>query len=248
MMNEDKTKPYEVDIGGERVVIDPSQKEAILETYEVDSGLEEDNSPHPRDEDTMADEDAAAAMHPARTTPLYKGVKPLGTEILCKNDRCNNLVGESLNPGVLKQFCHRTCAHNYHNRLYEHRQNASGGWLVERHRVTAAELHFVRTMPSSLAMAERRYKAHITKRTCTRAEPDGKCPSHDQEDYYSSKRLCLVYAVLVDDLYDELAKSRGEVYLRRWTSEDGRWAEKSDLPHLEYTKGGSQDETNLASS
>lgn len=238
-MGEDRKK-YEVEIGGETYVVDPEQEEDYTYKSTMDEDLGEvEGDPHPQDQDLMADPDAAAAMRPALSLPAYAGIRGPGVSRLCKNDRCTNLVTPSANPGVEKLFCERACGRNYHARMYDRRTKFKGEWLVERHKDSGEEIHFNRTKPNSLSMAERRYQSHIrAKGVCPNAtqQSGGVCPSHALEDYYSKNKYCLIYATLVDDLYEHFAKKRGELYARRWTDEDGHWRLVSDLPHMEYTK------------
>jgi len=233
---------YEVELNGEVIHVEPrlDPKDEGRPYYDVDDDPEGESvgerGPHPRDQDLMADPDASASMFPISNMPAYKGLVKPGTYRLCKNDLCDQLVEPSVNPGVQKLFCCRDCAHNYHNRLYEKRTR---GWILERHKVTGEQMHFNRTKPGRLNIAERRYKSHLNKGVCPNStkETNTRCPSHVTGDYYSKNRLCLIYAVLVDDLYEELAKSRSETYLRRWTTDDGRWVDVVKLPHMEHTQG-----------
>ncbi len=228
MSRKDKAEePYEVFIDGQRIIVDPSQSEDYVKGFP-----DEPDDPHPVDQFLPADPDAAAAMRSPSTNKLYAGLRPTGTSVLCRNDRCTNLVSPSLNPGRAKIFCSRKCAHNHHNRLYEKRAGTKGRWFLERDKITGEQYQLDRTMPPNLEAAEMRYKSHIMRDVCPQAEPGHKCPSHELGDYYSSKRLCLIYATLVDDLYEQFAKARGRLYVRRWTSESGRWVEYVDLPHL----------------
>ena len=235
----EKKPTYKATIGDEELLVDPNIKPGDPHEGEIVYDVDDDpeRGPHPDTDALSEDPDLSAAMRPLPTTPQYKGIPPPGSSRMCANDRCTNMVPISENIGVEKKFCSRGCAHKYHNRMHERRQREKAGWFLERHRISGAQLHFARTRPKDVAQATRRYKSHLNPEVCPNATGKKRCPSHVEADYYSERRLCLPYAVLVDDLYEQLALARGELYLRRWTTEDGRWAEKSDLPHLEHTRG-----------
>lgn len=241
-MTESKT-PYDATIDGEKFLVDPNLRPGARREGEIAYDVDEDpkhfQGPHPRDDVLHEDPDLSAAMVPipSTETPQFKGIPRPGTFRLCKNDRCNEFVPPSLNPGIERLFCSRRCSHNYHNRQYERTRRTKAGWFLELHRATGEQLQMLRTKPKNIVQAERRYKSHLNREVCPNADKEsrGRCPSHAYQDYYSKRRLCLPYAVLVDDLYEQLAKSRGELYLRQWTSDDGLWVEQSRLPHMEHT-------------
>jgi len=161
-----------------------------------------------------------------RPVGLYKGIRAPGETVLCMNDRCTKLVPESLNPGVERKFCCRPCAMRYHQRLYGARQRDLVMGRLEVN-ATGKQLRFNRTRPRDYKAALARYRAHLEAGNCPNAteETRKRCPSHMLEDPYSSRRWCLIYAVLVDDMKEQFARERGEIYYRQWTTGDGHWLE-----------------------
>ena len=235
----EKQESYEVEIDGQLYLVIPGLRKSQEGKGVSDTELDVQGDPHR----PVLTEDELAALVPdpgarewARTTrrtrTILKGVRPPGVTQLCANDRCTNLVPPSKNPGIERIFCDPICARRYHQRLYSAR-NAYGVGSLERNRETGEQVQFNRRRPDTLAKAETRYHAHIQRPepdgepVCPNAtdETRGRCPAHILGDYYSQKRLCLIYAVLVEDMKEQAAKSRGEFYYRQWTTPDGRWKE-----------------------
>ena len=105
------------------------------------------------------------------------------------------------------------------------KRQRSDGWSLEVDRRNTTPLRLHRSKPINYPQADRRYKAHLNRGMCPLAttETAHRCPADFYEDFLSEQRLCLVYAVLVDDLYEQAGKQRKQSYLRRWTDDDGAW-------------------------
>lgn len=221
-------------VGDEELIIDDNAPPGGEEFHE-EAGL----APHPDLTDALLSSDPRAKeflsnTQPISQTPIYRGIRKPGEKRMCKNDRCANLVGPSKNVGVEKLFCSYRCSHLYHNRLFGIRNREASGFFLERDTIDSVPVRFIRPRPRDLVTAQLRYERHLEREACPLAstESSKRCPSHAFEDYYSTKRLCLIYGVLVDDLYEQTAKAKSLAYLRQWTTGDGEWKELSDLPHM----------------
>src|SRR3990167_42943 len=156
---------------------------------------------------------------------------------LCKKEGCMRPVPLSKNSGVPRLFCSQKCAHAYHSLRYWKRNKSSTGWWVDV--IGATAVKFNRVKPTSEAEAEFRYKSHLEKNMCPYGGDNARkrCPSHETKDFHSKNKLCLIYATLVDDMKETWAIRRKEVYVRQYTTNDGRWLDGSEYdllkPHVD---------------
>lgn len=167
---------------------------------------------------------------------------PPGTVRLCKNERCPNTVtSPSRNPGVLKLFCTPLCGQRYHSRLYARRNRSRAGqWLDRDH--NQRQIQLFRVKPATEEVAEARFRAHQEPGHCLNANAatGDVCPAFALRDFYGERKLCLIYAVMADDMKETFAKDRGELYVRQFTTNDGRWLDESEeviAPHIDKEKG-----------
>jgi len=197
-------------------------------------------------EETMEDEEhkeyniqtGTPTIQEVRTYPSTED--PEGTYRLCKRDKCSNIVPRSRNPGVPRLFCSDKCAGAYHTAAYRRRNRSKTGQYLEKESRTGAQLQFYRIKPRTFEIAEARYRGHLEQKKCPNAEfkTGFRCPAHVYEDYYSEKKLCLLYAVIVDDMKEKMAHDNGRDYIRKNTTHDGRWLDMSELaPHLDPEAG-----------
>lgn len=231
-MTKPKAEPYTTEIGGEELLVTPGLPKGKERDEVFEADLDSAESPHTVGT-TIAEEripDAGAREWQRITRPtgtsFYKGKRALGETRMCANDRCDNLVSESKNPGVDKIFCERACGMRYHQRHYAARQRGQLAGTLELGE-GSKQIRFNRVRPRDHEAALRRYKSHLEPGMCPNATDDTRerCPSHMLQDYYSERRLCLIYAVLVEDMKEQFALKRGELYYRQWTTGDGRWQE-----------------------
>jgi hypothetical protein len=137
--------------------------------------------------------------------------------ILCKNDRCSNLIPPSQpgKRGPKRKFCSDSCKFRYHDRL-RYLRRRKGAVQVEVGKDNRVRI--IREMPRTLREARRRQEKH--KEECPLGNP---CPGS------SDPSSCPIYMVLYDDtaflqametytpsLYDEVIK------IRRYSTLDGR--------------------------
>jgi len=135
-----------------------------------------------------------------------------------------------------RKFCSPKCAHNYHSRRHYHRRLGRGNFL--EYESDGRQVQFERVKPTTVDKAKELYQLHLEAGKCPNATDDTRrrCPSHFLLDPYSERKLCLVYAVRVDDMKELYARSRHEFYPRQWTTHDGRWIDHSEFgPHLPPT-------------
>lgn len=144
------------------------------------------------------------------------------------------------NPGNRKLFCCAKCGHRFHARAYNKRHRSPREWSLEQDN-NGEQYRLVRLKPKDAKTGDSRYLAHLERNMCPNATEETlfRCPSHMMKDYYSTRRLCIVYAVLVDDMKECWAKDRQERYIRQYTTNDGYWLnEKEELAvHEEPQKG-----------
>ncbi len=183
--------------------------------------------------------------------PTRRGYQKSGIIRLCKNDRCNKIVPPSKNVGRPKLFCERRCAMRYSSRVYSKRERAkAGGKTYVEEGPDGKALQVQRVKPKNVAVAEARYKMHIQRpenmleairdRPCPMGteESGWKCPAQAFQDFYSKERLCLVYAVFVDDWKEATALTEHRPYTRQWTTHDGYWYDKDAFaPHIDEKAG-----------
>lgn len=172
---------------------------------------------------------------------------------LCKNELCKRgpaggpalvkpprRAGRILK-GVSKEFCSVTCGRNYHKRL-QRKRSRGGGWFLETADLGKAE-RFHRAKPFSKELAEQRYKAHrsgVAKCPAASEATGWYCPGRENGEFLDEEGWrqargetsypgrCLILAVFADDLLELTSKHAGRLYVRRWTTNDGRWIEGSE--------------------
>lgn len=246
-----------VELGGELFVIDDTAKEEGSQEAVLTPLEEEDRESylqHKKDGESdleAVDQQVLVAPRNKVTSPEHKGYVKEGVIRLCKNDKCNKIVPPSKNVGRPKLFCEHRCAMRYSSRTYGKRERAkAGGKTYVEEGPDGKALQVQRVKPKSVAVAEARYKMHIQRpenllqairdRPCPMGteESSWKCPAQAFGDYYSKDRLCLVYAVFVDDWKEAMAMAEHRPYTRQWTTHDGYWYDKDAFaPHMDQKEG-----------
>ena len=216
-------EPYITEIDGEVLIVSDTEDDPVA-TEMLDYEREAASNPANSDQyipDPKAREWAKSTKRMPET--FYKGVVPEGFTRMCKNDRCTNMVAPSKNPGVLKLFCNPRCGQRYHARLWSKRNVNSTGWALERDSQGVPE-RFNRVKPLNSKVAEKRYHGHLEINVCPNViEGRSRCPGRSNPSSVLTMPRCLIYATLVDDMKEQWAKERYEVYTRQWTSNDGEW-------------------------
>lgn len=148
---------------------------------------------------------------------------------------------------VQKDFCSVACSKLYHDSRRKKRMRT--GWVLDLgFDGNAARLN--RAKPLTRETAEDRYKKHRSspalphKLACSASSEasGGFCPGRDNGEFltagewHASKSddrkypgRCLALAVFADDLLERVAAEKGSrISRRRWTTDDGRWIDRSE--------------------
>lgn len=138
---------------------------------------------------------------------------------MCGNEKCIQLVPESINSGVTRKYCSYRCGQAAASRRYRARNNGqTGEGLIH---VVDGRPWLKRTMAPTSAAAEARFRKHLKGCAAYNGDP---CPA--RLDPYDRKRECLIHAVLRED-WDQLRRAEnGVIWKRVMTSEQGQWIEK----------------------
>ena len=209
-------------------VLDPSSDPSI---HTSDHPIQQDGHHHIIPDRTNVRKEFARQSQPVRAidTIEYR---------MCKLQACHQMVTPSKNPGVKKLFCSERCSTRYHSNLYRIRSRSKTGQYLER--TEKRNIRFHRMKPNTAKQADLRYRGHLDVGNCPNAgELDGGiCPSKAREDWFSKKKLCLIYATLVDDMKELWALDDDRNYAREWTTHDGRWLDLSEFaPHIDVERG-----------
>lgn len=166
-------------------------------------------------------------------------LKPQDGTTLCAWEKCTKIVKPSRYDGIRKIYCSRRCGNRAAQKAYYERAKAQrqGTPVLD---ISKSKVN--RVKPTNPEIAEELYRKHLLQANVNKGEgcllatqeSAYRCPSRG--DPYSERKTCLVYAVLVDDMHELWAKEEGNKYLRRWTSNDGRWLDETEMagdPHLE---------------
>ena len=168
-------------------------------------------------------------------TAVYRGLVPDGTVRLCAHDYCTNVITPPKNIGLKKIYCSDRCARRQAKIRYARRRRKGAGWAITRDHL-GKDIRVDRVKAASEDLAEFLYKVHIgpasvKEHPCPNGteETGWRCPAHMFQDYYSKEKRCLIYAVLVDDWKEWMARNRGEIYIRQFSTSNGRWLEKDSI-------------------
>lgn len=259
-MPEEKDKEEAFTIGDETFIIDPDAPEGDKEapyTYLSDSlemveGYIEDKSglvedPHIREWK------AATRPLPTKKVKPYAGIEPPGTLRKCKLPSCGKIVPPSKNIGAKKLFCSAKHGHRYHSKMND-RRNRGKGWHLEVDQELHEPVVFNRVKAPNEEQGNAAYLAHLESGICplpgitgNEESWQGRCPGRFNQ--YSCEHQnnctckdkasrCLVYATLLDDMKEHWARREKLVYIRQFTTNDGRWIDRSELQvHMEPSKG-----------
>ena len=138
--------------------------------------------------------------------------------IVCKNDKCFEIVPPSKNAGREREFCNERCRKRYNQRLH-YRRATEGIGFVGLRGVTGEGYPVVnRRKPLKAKDAEARVKQH--GESCM--APGQWCQAK-LHDAYNTKKLCLVRAVFTDDWLELMYAAEGKVHEREMTTEGGMW-------------------------
>lgn len=139
-------------------------------------------------------------------------------KVICKNDRCPELVPEGKNSGRPKEFCNERCRRRYNARLY-YKRATSGVPFAGLKGVTSMGYPVItRRKPLTAREAEKRVKVH--GENCAKKGEWCQAKLHDA---YNTKKLCLVRAVFTDDWLELMYEEEGRERKRDMTTEDGMW-------------------------
>lgn len=148
---------------------------------------------------------------------------------VCANDRCNNLVPMSRNPGVERKFCSARCRQRYHARMQYQREAGSEGVGMVRI-ATDGKVYVHRTMAPTAALSQKRFLAHNENCAITGGK---RCPA-TVDDAHDHKRKCLVHAVLQDDWRQRMREEDGRgAPFRLRTTQSGRWLTDFEAEQVE---------------
>lgn len=229
-----------VEVDGNLYVIDKKGKGETVYSDDTEESLKEQQEI--REGEYFPDPNAKRwkqLVHPPPSSHSFAGLDPPGTKRMCKKENCANIVPRSKNPGKKRLFCAARCAHAHASLMYNRRKSGVTGNYLQLDDQTREQLQFFRVKPAVEKIATALYKAHLERGMCPNATQDthDRCPAHMYKDNYSEKRLCLIYATLVDDMKEIWARGWQEVYPRQYTTNDGRWLDLSELaPHVEPNK------------
>ena len=121
--------------------------------------------------------------------------------------------------GAPQKHINKDHAQRFASRNYYHRQKDGAIAIME-------EGHCKRYKATSLYKAERAFDLHIKvggpkEMYCTNAlDPYFTCPTRLHKDYDHERKLCLIYATLLDDLMWWKTPDR---YVREYTTNAGYW-------------------------
>ena len=238
-----KTDTQVINIDGEDLIIDEEGEGELVFSEDTEGALtilkEEEIGGLP---DPLLKEWARSTVPDPRKYPTESEGFPIdhpdppGTHRQCRN--CPSITPPNLSTGLPRIFCSNECSHRYHSKLYNKRNRTKRGWHLEVEGTYQAQ--FYRKKPIREAHAELYYRSHLEKNMCPNGTEDTqyRCPAHMLKDPYSTKKLCLIYAVLVDDMKEIWARNAGLRYIRQFTTNDGRWLDNSELDvHEEPDKG-----------
>ena len=137
--------------------------------------------------------------------------------IVCKNDRCVNIVPTRKTPGRPKEFCSTRCRKRFNARQnYERETGAAGSGLI---RIVNGYPQVFRKKAPSLKAAQTRFHKHLEDCSIS----DGPICKARLWDVYDRKKACLIHAVLGDDWGYWLNEVDHKTYQRKTTTEDGYW-------------------------
>jgi len=138
--------------------------------------------------------------------------------IVCKNDKCSEIVPPSKNTGREREFCNERCRKRYNQRLHYKRQTTGIGFVGLRS-VTGEGYPVVNRRKSLTAKdAEKRVKEHGEN-----CKAPGEWCLARLHDAYNTKKLCLVRAVFTDDWLELMYGEEGKVHEREMTTDEGMW-------------------------
>lgn len=224
-------------LGNKEYIVDESAKEGGEPYYKGEETIEEVHlnykKPAPTPTPEMLNE-AIRELAASTIPPSTIGRDQPGVFRLCKNELCREAGGypafvTPLNSGGRPRlFCNPLCANRYHQRKSAKKRRSKSSFVLEKS-PSGEQKRFMRTRPTSLEIAKTRYKSHLQKGMCPNAteETGSRCPSHIFGDYHSEKKLCIIYAVMVDDMKEQAALLRGERYRRMYTGYGGEWLDPS---------------------
>lgn len=150
--------------------------------------------------------------------------------VICKNDKCFNVVPPSKGSGRPREYCTERCRKRYNAALHYQRATKGSAFLGLR---TVNDLGYPqvkRIKCKTAADAEKRVKEH--GENC--AGPGVYCQAK-MYDAYNTKKLCLVRAVFSDDWVELMYAADGIVRERDMTTEDGMW--KDDFKEMLEKQG-----------
>lgn len=138
--------------------------------------------------------------------------------VICKNDRCPEIVPEGRSTGRPKEYCTERCRRRYNARLY-YKRATSGIPFAGLQSLTSMGYPFI-TRRKSQTTKEARKRLQEHGENCKKAGEW--CPAK-LHDAYNRKKLCLVRAVFTDDWLELMYAEEGKVHEREMTTPDGMW-------------------------
>lgn len=138
--------------------------------------------------------------------------------IICKNDRCFEVVPASKGSGRKREFCNEKCRKRHNQRLAYKRATTGRSFMGLRGLTTEGYPQVHRKKSLTTATAEARVKEHGEN-----CGASGEwCPAK-LRDAYNTKKLCLVRAVFTDDWLELMYSAEGKVREREMTTDEGMW-------------------------
>lgn len=142
----------------------------------------------------------------------------MGIKLICKNDRCYQVVPGAANQGRPKEFCEEKCRKRYNARLSYQRATKGSSFTGLRMVIGSGYPKVTRKVSATAADAEKRVKEH--GENCT--GPGIMCQAK-LKDAYNRNKFCLVRAVFTDDWLVLMYGEDGMPHEREMTTEEGMW-------------------------
>lgn len=142
----------------------------------------------------------------------------MSIQLICKNDRCFEVVPAVANAGRPREFCTEKCRKRYNARLNYQRATKGSSFAGLRGIIGGGYPKVNRRMSATAKDAERRVKEHGDN-----CGGDGVMCKAKLSDAYNRKKFCLVRAVFTDDWLELMYKEDGMVHERDMTTSEGMW-------------------------
>mgnify|MGYP001582834632 CR=1 FL=1 len=207
-----------IEIGGKRYVLDSSGRGEFVVPKSTLDHLE---AQKPTTKDLVPGQVPEYSAEWRRSQSKLEKRLPY-TKGGCQNTPCPRRS----KPG--RFYCSDKCMNQWANLRRNRRRRGLTRYITL---FRGAPIHFERKFPGTLAMAKRLFIEHISEGVCQFRGEDDYCPSTHNHYADPSKPRCLIYAVFADDYLLWQVRVMGHPALRRYTTSDGRWKERSAQQH-----------------